>query len=178
MPKKNSLFKCPDRDYVFNMTFYKKNLVEENKVKLSFTDCKNIIDTCNKNIAKVIENEVDGFKLPNGLGYLTVVSYVPCKDYVDHHNTKKIGKKVYHLNLHTSGKACKVKWFGFRYIRLKSMTSFLDVYKFKSYKTMSQSVSKAFKFGKDYVNWTVNDFINKGRLENLYDKKYRKKVNF
>jgi len=156
------------------MNFYKKNLVEKNNIDLSFLECKDIINVCNKNIADFIIEENDGFKLPFGLGYLVVSKYIPVNAATDWKKTKEAGKRVVHLNLHTFGFAVKVNWF-----RVSRTTSkhFNEVYKFASYKTLSQAVSNAFGSGrKIYSEWSPIDFIEKGRVENLLNKKYRKEL--
>lgn len=174
MPAKGSKFRYGNRDYIFNLDFYKKNLVENRKVDLSFTDCKKIIESCNKHISSIIVDEIDGFKLPFGLGYICAGKYKPTNPLVDWDNTKKSGKKVYHLNLHTFGYAVKLYWF--RVGRIRN-THFHEVYKFVSYKTLGKKVSAAFKTGqKVYAEWAVSDFIEKGRVENLLNKKYRKEL--
>ena len=173
MPAKGSCYKYGNRDYVFNMEFYNK-LVEKHNIKLSFTDCKKLINTCNKNIADSIMEEQDGFSLPFGLGYLVAGRYIPTNPLIDWKRTKEIGKTVYHLNLHTSGNAVKLYWF--RVGRI-NYNHFNEVYIFQAYKTLSQAISRAFSSGKKtYSEWSIYDFVEKGRIENLFNKKYRKSL--
>lgn len=173
MPAKGSVLMYGNRDYVFNTDFYKNVLQKEKKVEFDYKQCKNIIDHSNKIIADIIKTEVDGFKLPFGFGYLCPVKYVPAKPMINWKETNKIGKRVYFTNMHTEGFSCRVQWF--RVGRITNM-NFNEVYKFKSYKTLSNAVSKAFAAGKTYVEWSVSDFMEKSRLENLYNKKYRKEL--
>lgn len=171
MPAKGSKFRLGNRDYIFNKKFYDKNLVEDNKISLSFDQCKNIIETANKNISETMIEEIDGFKLPFGLGYLCISKFKPKNPAIDWKKTKEIGKKVFHLNLHTLGYSARSYWF--RIGRIGNVR-FHEVFKFESYTTLSKKISKSFAAGKAYNEWTVADFIEKGRLENLYNKKYRK----
>lgn len=174
MPAKGSKLRYGNRDYIFNTKFYRKNLIEKHNIDLSFKDCKNLIDVCNKSIAESIVEEIDGFKLPFGLGYICAGKYIPTNPLVDWKNTKKAGKTIYHLNLHTFGYAVKVYWFRVGTI---SNTHFHESYIISAYKTLGQSVSKAFGSGrKMYEEWSVFDFKEKSRLENLFNKKYRKEL--
>lgn len=173
MPAKGSTLLYGDRDYVFSPDFYKNTLVKERGTDLSYKDCKAIIKHSNKIVADCIRDEVDGFKLPFGFGYIAPMRYVATNPATNWKETEKLGKTVYHTNMHTDGFSCKVQWF-----RVGRITNshFNEVFKFKSYKTLSQKVSLAFKNGKNYHDWLLSDFIEKGRLENLYNKKYRKEL--
>lgn len=172
MPAPGSKLLYGNRDYIYDKKFYKE-LVEKTQTTLSYGECRKIVETCNKFIAEVVRDEQDGFKLPFGLGYLCSTRYIPNKPAIDWHETNKIGKHVYHANLHTFGYSVKVAWF--RVGRITN-THFNEVFKFKAYKTLSQSVSKLFKGGKMYSEWLLSDFIEKSRLENLYNKKFRKEL--
>lgn len=184
MPAKGSKFKLGNRDYVFNKKFYKKHLVENAGTTLSFVECEKIINASNKQIAQVVTDEIDGFKLPFGLGYVCAGKYKPGPNseaatdwkktlelWKDSPEAKAEGKRVYHLNFHTLGYSVRSYWF--RVGRITN-TKFHEVFMFKSYKTLTQSISKAFSSGKTYCEWEIGDFIEMGRLENLYNKKYRK----
>lgn len=171
MSVKGSKLRLGNRDYIFCKKFYENNLVKDNKIKLSFLDCKNIIETANKNISDAMVEEIDGFKLPFGLGYLCAGKFKPQKPPIDFHKTKLLGKTVYHLNLHSLGFSVRAYWF--RIGRIEN-TRFHEVFKFEPYQTLSSKISRAFFGGKAYNEWTVADFVEKGRLENFYTKKYRK----
>jgi hypothetical protein len=156
------------------MNFFKKNLVEKHGVTLPFETCKTLIDKCNRNIADAVITENDGFKLPFGLGYVCAGKYIPTNPLTDWKKTKEAGKRVFHLNLHTEGFAVKAYWF--RVGRITN-THFHEIYKFSAYKTLGQAISKAFGSGRMmYSEWGVSDFIEKGRLENMMNKKYRKEL--
>lgn len=174
MPAKGSKLRYGNREYIFKMPFYKKKLVEEKKIELPFDVCKKIIESCNKNIAEVVVEELDGFKLPFGLGYICAGKYIPTNPMIDWKKSNEVGKYIYHTNLHTNGYAVKAYWF--RVGRIDN-TKFHQVYKFSPYKTLSTLISKAFGTGKkNYTDWATSDFIEKSRLENLYNKKYRKEL--
>ena len=173
MPAPGSKLKYGNRNYIYNTDFFKKNLVEDKKTKLSYKDCKNIINVASKNIAGCITDEIDGFKLPFGLGYIVASKFIPKNPAIDWKKSNESGVRVYHNNLHTFGYSVGVKWF--RVGRIQN-ANFHEVFKIVTYKTLSQSVSKAFGSGsKPYSEWCMDDFIQKSRLENMYSKKYRKK---
>lgn len=174
MPAKGSRFRYGNRNYIFNKDFYKTNLVEKDNIDLSFEECKSLLDKCNRNIAEIIVDEIDGFKMPFGLGYIVAGKFLPKNPAIDWKKTNEVGKHIYHLNLHTDGYSVKSYWF--RVGRI-TCTSFHEVYKFAPYKTLSLAISKAFGTGrKMYAEWGISDFIEKGRLENMFNKKYRKEL--
>lgn len=172
MPAKGSVLLYGDRDYIFSPEFHKKNLVAKG-IDVSYKEAKEILAHANKIIAEVVRDEADGFKLPFGFGYLVPMKYIAATPAVNWKETERIGKTVYHTNMHTDGYSCKIKWF--RVGRVNN-SHYNEVFKFKSYKELSQSVSRAFRDGKPYQDWVVADFLDKGRLENLYNKKYRKEL--
>ena len=161
-----------NKDYIFTESFFKKVL--QPKTTLNYKECRNVIDHSNKIVATVIQKEIDGFKLPFGMGYLCSVRYVPNKPMINWDETNKLGKYVYHTNMHTDGFACRVVWF--RVGRSNNM-HYHEVYKFKADGKLSKAVSTLFAQGKSYNDWTIDDFLQKGRLENLYNKKFRKDLN-
>lgn len=171
MPAKGSKLRYGNRDFIFNEQVW-KTLVEEKKINLSFSQCKKIVNTCNSNIAEVIMEENDGFKLPLGLGYICAVRFIPKKPAIDWKATKTNGGNfVYFNNLSTFGYSVAITWF--RVGRVSNI-SFNEIFKFKSCKKLSQQISKKFKSGKMYSELTTSDFMEIGRLENFYNKKYRK----
>lgn len=182
MPAKGSTLKHGNRDYIFGPKFFKK-LKEKNPVlSLTYSQASEVIRHANKVIAQVIENEDDGFKLPHGLGYICAVKYIPTNPMIDWPNTHKHfprtmpgneGKFVYHTNFHTFGYSPKISWFRVGRITNSALN---ETWKFKATTHLSKAVSKAFAGGKQYQELTYADFIEKSRLENLYNKKYRKEL--
>lgn len=174
MSAKGSKLRYGNRDYIFSKEFYKTNLVEKRKTKLSYEQCKNLINSCNKSIAESIKKEVDGFKLPCGLGYIVVGKYKPTYELIDWKKSNEAGKHIYHLNLDTDGFAIKLYWF--RVGRVFN-THFHEIYIFSAYKELGKSVSNAFKSGKsNYSEWRIPDFLEKSRGQNLFNKKYQKEL--
>lgn len=173
MPAKGSTLRYGNRDTIFNKDVW-KNLVEKENIKFSYKECIKIINQCNDNIADVIVEENDGFKLPFGLGYLCAIRFKPKNIAIDWNGTRKNGGKfVYHNNLATFGFSAGVKWFR---VGRVSTSSFNEIFKFKACKKLATKISKRFKGGKMYSELTNADFIEKSRLENFYNKKFRKEL--
>lgn len=170
MAAKGSVLRYGNRDYIFNRKFHQTRLVEKHGVEKSYKECKEIIHHANQLIADIIKKEIDGFKLPFGMGYLCASTYIPSKLAINWEETNKLGKYVYHTNMHTDGYSCRIVWF--RVGRVDN-THYHEIYKFKAVRELSRDVSELFRNGQQYNEWSVTDFIEKGRLENLYNKRYR-----
>jgi|GEM_PF-2247487 hypothetical protein len=171
MPAKGSTLRYGNRDMIFSRDIW-PSLKEKFGPGMTFDKCDKIIKNCNNNIAQVITDENDGFKLPLGLGYLCAIRFIPKKPAIDWNATaKNEGKHVYFNNLGTLGYSSAVKWF--RVGRITNV-SINEIFKFKSAKNLATKVSKRFKSGKVYSELTNSDFIEMAKLQNLYNKKYRK----
>lgn len=170
MPAKGSTLRYGNRDFIFDKTVWKE--LRAKGLTLSLAECNKVIRAANNNIADVITEENDGFKLPLGLGYLCAIRFIPKKPAIDWDATKKNGgKHVYHTNLATFGYSVAVKWF--RVGRIANV-AINEIFKFRAATTLAGKVSKRFKGGKTYSEMTSADFIQKSNLQNLYNKKYRK----
>lgn len=172
MPAKNSKLKYGNRDYIFDVKFH-KTFVKETGVDLSYKDMKQILNVHLENIAEIVEDEIDGFKMPSGLGYLCAVKYVPKKLPIDWKRTNALGKMVYFNNLATGGHTATAKHFR---VGRPNNNAFYDVFMFKPTKTLRRGIIKKFKAGKSYVDFTISDFLEKSRLTNLYSKRYSKEI--
>ena len=174
MPAKNTNLKFGKRDFIFDKKFY-NNLKKTKNLKLSYSESKAVINKANDNIAQAILQENDGFKLPFGLGYICVTRFKSKNLAIDWNTTKKIGQRTYFTNLSTLGNSIAIKWF--KVGKAPMTIAFLDIFKFRACRKLSRSASAKFKNGKQYSEWGVSDFYEKGRLENLYDKKFRQPLN-
>lgn len=169
--KKGSTLKNSDRNYIFDKLFYES--LKKDGITLSRQECSDAIRTSTSIIASIIKNDLEGFKLPNGLGYIAASKFKPKTPSIDWKETKKAGKRIHHLNLHTLGYSVGVFWYRVGRITNNSLN---EVYKFKAWTTLSRAISKAFREGKNYKDWTIADFIEQSRLEHLYNKRYRKEL--
>jgi hypothetical protein len=172
MPAKNSKLKYGNRDYIFSKKFYDE-LVKKTGLDLSYEDTTKVIKTHLENIADVIEEEIDGFKLPRGLGYFCAIRYIPSKQPIDWKKSNETGKRVYYNNLGTFGYTATAKMFR---VGRPNNNSFYDVFMFKPCVKLAERIIKKFNSGKQYSDFTISDFLEKSRLENLYSKRYRKEI--
>jgi len=170
MPAKGSTLRYGNRDFIFNEQIWKE--LKDKGLKFSYAESNKIIRECNAVISEVITEESDGFKLPMGLGYICATRFTPKKPAIDWQATKKNGgKHVYFNNLGTFGFSISVKWFRVGRITNSSIN---EIFKFRACKKLATQISKRFKSGKPYSELSASDFIQKGMLQNLYNKKYRK----
>jgi hypothetical protein len=143
---------------------YKKFCSAHPNINLSFDKWLEIIYTFNYNFRDHILETGDKCKLPWGVGSFTVSKKktrrfvkIKGKEYtlmaVDWAKTKKIGKKVYHLNSHTDEYRYKWKWFSEDcrfYLR--------DIWTFKPTRTTSRKLAEYLKrpsspFPQIYREW-------------------------
>ena len=170
MPKKGTRLKYGKKDYVFNSDLYDK-IVAKTGLKLSYKEAQAVIAAHLKNIGQVLETELDGFKLPWGLGYICAIKYVSKTPSINWKLTRQYKKTVYHTNADTLGFATTIKLFkvGRRY-----NNSFYDAFMFKPDRKLFRGIVHKFRAGQPYLELTHADFIEKSRLENMYSKKHRK----
>jgi hypothetical protein len=166
-----SKLKYKHRNYIFNLPFWKK-IKEEKKIDLSYKQARQVIDKSQEIIADIIVEEEDGFKLPFGLGYITVTKFISNKLARDWKKSKELGKSVYFTNLNTLGYSVRVIWYSFLYHSNRNYF-FREIYMFKTSEYLSKRVSKAFAEGKKYIAWEQGDFVSKGRLEKFYQDKIK-----
>jgi hypothetical protein len=166
MSAKGSKIKYGHRNHIFDRVWFKK-IAAEKGIKLSYKEARLVIDKANDTVANVVMNEIDGFKLPFGLGYICVTKFIPKNPAKNWKASAEAGYPVYYTNLHTLGYSPRVNWYSFIKDGNKSY-SFRSVYMFKTCEYLSKKVSKMFSAGKEYMEWTPADFVDRGRLEKLY----------
>lgn len=169
MPAKGSTYALPDRHQALNNEMFKQFKEENPDISISFKEFSDIIKTSNKKIYDAIIEDEEGFKLPENLGYLCVTKYKTRKKAINWADTKKYGKKIYHLNLHSFGYSYHIKWFKTGICRFL----FNEVFKFAPHRHMRRDVAAKVKEGKIYHNWQVKDFWDFNRLEKLLNKKLK-----
>lgn len=104
---------------------YERFCSDNPTIKLSFLEWSNIIYSFNYGLRDYALETGDFIKFPWGLGEL-VISKKKTKKYItdptgverlnlaiDWAKTKKAGKRIYHLNLHSNGFRFKWKWFSY-----------------------------------------------------------------
>lgn len=169
MPAKGTHYQLPNRDQVLSSSLWKA-FKQKHNIDISYEDFTNIIKESNKRIFNAIIEDENGFKLPENLGYLCVIKYKTKKKAINWADTKKYGKKIYFLNLHSFGYRYHIKWFKTGISRF----AFNEVFKFAPLRIMRTEVSKKIRAGyKDYNEWTLKDFWDTNKLEKLVNKKLK-----
>lgn len=169
MPAKGTHYQLPDRDQVLSPSLWKA-FKQKHNIEISYSDFTNIIKESNKKIFNAVLEDENGFKLPENLGYFCIIKYKTKKKAINWADSKKYGKKIYFLNLHSFGYRYHIKWFKTGIARF----AFNEVFKFAPLRLMRTEVSKKIKAGvKDYHEWTLKDFWNNNKLEKLVNKKLK-----
>ena len=174
MPKAGTKLRYGNRDYIFGEPMF-NSLQQDKHLSISYKASKQIIKKSDDIIADIIMQENDGFKLPFGLGYICVCRFKSKKMMIDWKTTHKTGVRSYFANLATLGDSIRITWFRTGYAVQRSKV--VDIFKFKSCRKLSRSVSDAFKNGKQYSEWAHSDFLQKSKLETSLDKKFNKQLN-
>jgi hypothetical protein len=168
MPAKGKGYQLPDRDQVLGPALWKA-FKEKHNSDISYQDFTKIIKESNKKIYDTVISDENGFKLPENLGYLCVIKYKTKKKAINWADTKKYGKKIYYLNLHSFGFRYHIKWFKTGISRF----AFNEIYKFAPLRNMRRDVSQKIRDGKDYYEWNLRDFWDFNKLEKLVSKKLK-----
>jgi hypothetical protein len=169
MPAKGSHYNLPDREQVISKKLW-ESYKEKYNSDISYVMFTNIIKESNKKIANLVSEDEYGFKLPENLGYMCVIKYKTKKKAINWGDTKKYGKIIYYLNLHSFGYRYHIKWFKTGISRFP----FNEIYKSAPLRTMRDNVSKKIRSGKDYIQWTLKDFWENNKLEKILHKKILK----
>lgn len=166
MPAAGTTYITGNRDLIFSKDLYKK-IREKYNISLTDKEIKNIILESNSEIASIVSDTGDSFKLPEGIGYLVVTKYKSKKKPIDWKNSIRLKRKVLLPNLHSFGYIHHIKWFK----RGVATFAFSDIYKIIPVRTLQRSVAHNIKAGKLYDNWTISDFWSRAKtLKKLYSK--------
>jgi hypothetical protein len=168
MPAKNSTLKTGKRFNPITKKFY-KDFVFETGIEISYETFKSIILTTNELLREYAADEEAGIELYEGLGHLVVTKYKSKKQSIDWVNTKKLGKKVPLLNLHSFGYIHHIKWFK---IGVKFKNSY--IYKFQPYRLLTRKVASNVLKGKKYFKWENSDFWSSTKTERTFSKFFKK----
>lgn len=96
---------------IYDMYKTYQNEAEE----VSYLRFKRILDSFNRIVQENLLERSEGFKMPQGLGYIAIVKYKP-KSYTqkslskDYKSSKEEGKTIYHLNEHSNGYKYRLYW--------------------------------------------------------------------
>lgn len=167
MPAKNSRLTTGERYNPLNKNLW-KDFVQETGIDISYENFRDIIWTTNELMRQAITEEA-GIELFEQLGHIVVTKYKSSKVPIDWVNSKKLGKKIPLLNLHSFGYIHHIKWF-------KMGTRFQNryIYKFKPYRLLSRAVAANVKTGKKYFSWENSDFWSSTKMERTFSKFFKK----
>lgn len=110
-----------------SLTF--RDMYKEMPIEVDYGLYKRILEEMCNVILQHVLNGSEGFKMPYGLGFIQIGKYRP-KTYspeslsVDYKASKKIGKRIYHLNEHSD-------MYKFRLYWSKLPQTFPDRYKYQ-----------------------------------------------
>lgn len=122
--------------------------------QVHYSTFRNIVDKMNDSILSVLQNG-QNYKLPCSLGTVQIVKYKP-KEYnkhslsIDFNESKKLDKRIYHLNEHSNGYKYRLYWS-------KQPFSFTNRYKYQLCFTRAnkRQLAQLIFNNKDYLD--IND---------------------
>ena len=122
--------------------------------QIPYSTFRNIVDKLNDSILSVLQNG-QNYKLPCSLGTVQIVKYKP-KGYnehslsIDFNESKKLDKRIYHLNEHSNGYKYRLYWS-------KQPFSFTNRYKYQLCFTRAnkRQLAQLIFNNKDYLD--IND---------------------
>lgn len=128
------------------------NYCEEVDDAVSYFTFKKVLDKFNEQIKESIIDRSEMFKLPYGLGYVSIVKYKP-KSYtkkslsIDYKTSREENTIIYHLNEHSGGYKYRLYWS-------KLPRTFPDRYKYKLSLTRDNKryLAQLIFNRKDYIN--------------------------
>ena len=126
----------------------------DKKDQIPYSTFRNIVDKMNDSILSVLQNG-QNYKLPCSLGTVQIVKYKP-KGYnehslsIDFNESKKLDKRIYHLNEHSNGYKYRLYWS-------KQPFSFTNRYKYQLCFTRAnkRQLAQLIFNNKDYLD--IND---------------------
>ena len=122
--------------------------------QIPYSTFRGIVDKLNDSILSVLQNG-QNYKLPCSLGTIQIVKYKP-KGYnehslsIDFNESKKLDKRIYHLNEHSNGYKYRLYWS-------KQPFSFTNRYKYQLCFTRAnkRQLAQLIFNNKDYLD--IND---------------------
>ena len=168
MPAKGTSLKHGERFNPLNKQLWKA-FVEETGIQIDYATFRSIIWTTLDIMRESISGEEAGIELYENLGHIVVTKYKSKKQATDWVNSKKLGRKIPLLNLHSFGYVHHIKWF-------KMGTRFRHryIYKFEPYRILKREVARQIKSGKKYFKWENSDFWSTTKMDRTFQKFFKK----
>lgn len=95
-----------------------------------------IIATANQNIADILLNDAWGFKLPERMGWLHIIKYIPKKRTVSPQLSRDYDKKIVFINSHSYGYSYKFYWSK----KMRGVKN-ITLYTFKACRTLKRTLA-------------------------------------
>jgi len=157
MPVKNGGLKNGDRINIIDRSLWKR-FQEKYGLELPYNQFVTIIKASSARIKDKVTNNVNGFKLPETMGYQAVTRYKNKNKYiVDWGSTTKEGTTIYYTNFHSSGYQARIVWLTDRLSNCK----YVNIYKFVPDRLFVRGISDSIKKGKIYNEHTYAEFKSK-----------------
>lgn len=156
MPNLGTAYKTGPRDLIVTKDFY-NDFIKETNIKISYDIFRNIILESNKEIANMVANDDESFKLPENMGYVAVTKYKSKKKPIDWKNSLLLGKRITLPNLHSFGYIYHIHWFKAGLATF----AFKQIFKLEPCRLLKREVAKNAKEGKEYNKWDTSDFWSK-----------------
>lgn len=171
MPEKGCQGRFGRKFSALNRDVYDK-FVEETGINVDYLTFVNIIQTNSKNIRQSVISEPEGVQLPEGFGCIVVTKYKPKKEKKeknwDYGNSKKLGKMVPHLNLHSFGFSYAIRWY-----QVGTMIKNLRYFSLSKTRSMTRGVAKSIKSGVNFFKWESSDLWDITKLDRRFNKNYK-----
>lgn len=141
-------------------------------IELTYGEFERIIRTYNDELVKYVKETGFIVQLPYGLGSFGILKYKPAGNTskegrnIDFHNTRKLGKVVYHLNHHTEGYNFYFYWNP-RYTKKNRFNTriayikFANIWSFHIARNHSRTLAKDLKEDKSFKNRFVTRVTKK-----------------
>lgn len=128
-------------------------------IQIPYDTFVTIINTSNEVIRRMCTTNIQGFKMPESLGYIAVTRYQPKPGArsIDWKRTRELGTRVYHTNFHSFGYKPKISWYMDTLVSCSNM----NIYKFVPDRNFSRGVSAAVTAGKTYNELSYEHFKTK-----------------
>jgi hypothetical protein len=147
-----------------------RHFKKDRQIDITFEDFKNIIWTSNQIMADCIAEEEAGIEMPERLGNVVVTKYKGSKKKIpiDWVNSRRLGKQIPLLNLHSFGFIHHIKWF-----KMICIFKNRNIYKFEPYRLLKRAVAAKVKAGKRFHQWDDSDFWSTTKLQRRFSKFYK-----
>lgn len=128
--------------------------------KITYTEYIAILKESNSAIREHILDNPLGFKIPYNLGYIAVDKFKGLKNYmaIDWVATRRLGRRIPLLNLHSFGYFFKIKLYKNPRIRP------LKVYKMDPHRLINRALNLKIRSGKEYLEIDRSYFSNRFRI--------------